>query len=215
RDEARRALQAHQAELERTIEARTAELRDVNAKLSKLAIRDGLTGLYNRRAFDERLQAELQRAHRGGDHVALVLGDVDFFKLYNDHYGHPAGDDCLVQVAEALTRSFSRADDFVARYGGEEFAVIISRSDESATRRSVERFQQEIHALALPHEKSEVSEHVTLSLGVTIVGPSFAPSPADVVMLADKALYSSKESGRDRYTVTDQDAIEGVLTIVQ
>jgi len=175
----------------------SSELQTVNESLRKLSAVDALTGVANRRGFDERLEETWAAAGESMKPVTLILGDVDYFKRYNDRYGHPAGDDCLQRVAQAMTKAV-RGNDFVARYGGEEFAVILRGVDASISVMVAERILAQIRALALPHQGSSVSAHVTISLGVVIGIPSPRHSVAGLIRLADEALYQAKSEGRNR-----------------
>lgn len=176
-------------------------LQRANQALQRLATVDGLTQVANRRCFDERLQQEWYRLGRDQQPLALILFDVDYFKAYNDHYGHLAGDTCLVQIAQAATTAVNRSADLLARYGGEEFAVILPNTDQAGAIAIAERIQQTIRALAIPHEQSGISPMVTVSLGIASLIPSDKHSPDVLVALTDHALYAAKQQGRDRYTV--------------
>jgi len=177
-------------------------LRERTQQLLRLASVDGLTGLLNRRAFDEALTMEWRRARRNRTPLALVMIDIDFFKLYNDHYGHQAGDDCLKQVANTLRAAVERPGELVARYGGEEFCAILPhcRADHGVA--LAEKMRRLVAGLDIPHARSEISDHVTISCGVaTLFGESGGQTPADEAALlhaSDGALYAAKEGGRDR-----------------
>ncbi|MEN9279971.1 MAG: diguanylate cyclase, partial [Gloeomargarita sp. DG_1_4_bins_134] len=168
-----------------------------NSELQRLAAFDGLTQVPNRRRFDEYLAQEWQRLAREQSCLALILADIDFFKSYNDTYGHVAGDECLRQVAQAISRKVNRAGDLVARYGGEEFAVILPNTSLAAAMMVAERVRQEVAQLRIPHEKSAVHGYVTLSLGVTSTLPQPQGSPAELIAAADQALYQAKQQGRN------------------
>ncbi len=169
--------------------------------LERLALLDGLTGISNRRRFDQTLATEWRRAMRSGDSLGLLMVDVDHFKLYNDHYGHLAGDDCLRAVATCLETTLSRAGDLVARLGGEEFAAVLPRSDLKASQLAGQRLQKAFEKLALPHAASPVAPHITLSMGAAAMCPTNAMQPAALVDLADRALYHAKAGGRNRVYV--------------
>lgn len=178
------------------------KLQSANAELYHLAIVDGLTQIANRRYFDQVLTQEWVRAKRDRTPLALILCDIDFFKPYNDHYGHPAGDRCLQAVAHALQRVVGRPGDLVARYGGEEFAVLLPNTDEAGAIQIAECIQSEIAALALPHGFSEVNTSLTLSLGIACNNPHQPARTSDeLVQWADAGLYQAKAQGRDRYCV--------------
>ncbi len=197
------ALRRANQELERRVEERTAELEDANARLREMALQDGLTGLANRRRFDTTLDNEVRRARRTGGWVALLLGDVDFFKKYNDRYGHLAGDECLKAVARVMRDVFRRAEDLPARYGGEEFAVVIAGSTPEQAAFSAQRFRKAVESLGIPHADSSVSEVVTISVGYVVARATEASSPAWFISRADEALYISKANGRNRVTQAD------------
>ncbi|MBE9042481.1 diguanylate cyclase [Oscillatoriales cyanobacterium LEGE 11467] len=181
-----------------------AALHAANRELEKLASLDGLTQVANRRCFDEFLDRELRRMTRERSSLSLILCDVDYFKKYNDRYGHQAGDRCLQQVAGALRHAVRRPADLVARYGGEEFAVILPNTDANGAIRVAELIQQEIHQLQLVHEGSETSPLVTLSMGISDAMPSTENLPEDAIAAADKALYEAKARGRNQFCVFDK-----------
>jgi len=164
---------------------------------------DALTGIYNRRFMEDSLKRILKSLARSGGTLSVLMMDVDFFKKYNDNYGHSEGDACLIAVAKALSASLSRADDFVARYGGEEFVVVLPDTDESGARVIAGRVLSNVRAQNIQHEKNEAADHVTISIGVTTSGVKQEQSGDDYIKQADKALYMSKQSGRNRYTFID------------
>jgi diguanylate cyclase (GGDEF)-like protein len=176
-------------------------LEEANAKLERLSFLDGLTNIANRRRFDEFLDAEWRRCLRSGQPLSLVLADIDFFKAYNDTYGHEAGDEILKKVAGALAATVSRPADLVARYGGEEFVVVLPVTDESGAQYLAERLRSAVEALGIPHAKSAAGAHVTLSVGVATVVPARETSAASLVETADGALYTAKRGGRNRVIV--------------
>lgn len=165
-----------------------------------IATTDGLTQVANRRCFDERLQLEWHRLMQGKQQLSLIMLDVDYFKRYNDCYGHQAGDTCLVQVAKAAAAAVKRSTDLFVRYGGEEFAAILPSTDAAGALAVAESMRQAIRHLAIPHEQSDVRSIVTVSMGIATVIPSLGTSPDELVALADRALYDAKRQGRDRYT---------------
>jgi len=194
-------LAAHRDHLAELVEARTAELRAANSRLEELSRSDPLTGLANRRHFDEFKDIEFRRALRLGQPLSVLMCDLDCFKLYNDTYGHALGDRCLQAVADILNRVFGRASELVARIGGEEFAVLLPGADALAARTAAERLRQELAELAIEHSSSPVATHVTLSIGVAQFEPE-TMDQFDVLMLrADQALYRAKSLGRDRIAV--------------
>ncbi len=187
RDEAFRALHETQKQLEQS-----------NSELRRLSSLDGLTGIANRRRFDEYFEAEWRRCAREGIDVGLVLIDIDYFKYYNDNYGHQQGDDCLKQVAWALNGAMRRPGDLVARYGGEEFVVVLPKTDVEGAMIVAERLRVAIEALNLEHSFSKCSAHVTISLGAASARAQSDLPAAELLGMADRALYAAKESGRNR-----------------
>jgi diguanylate cyclase (GGDEF)-like protein len=165
--------------------------------LIELASRDGLTGMHNRRVFDEHLQRVWPQAIREKVPLALLLIDIDHFKAYNDHYGHQAGDQCLRQVAWCLMQSARRPLDVTARYGGEEFAIVLYDVRAEYVQELVRRIQAAIAALAIEHHASPTGSHVSFSIGVALVEPSGGRSYWGFIQLADEALYAAKEQGRN------------------
>ncbi|MUO81812.1 diguanylate cyclase [Agrobacterium vitis] len=173
-------------------------LRHTNRALEKAAFTDGLTGLYNRRAFDVHLRQEFARSHRTGSGVSLLMIDIDHFKLFNDRYGHQAGDQCLRQIATTLRSVAKRSTDIAARYGGEEMALILSDTDLAGGATVAEYYCQAVRDLHIPHGDSEKGI-VTVSIGVAAVPCDDIHSSDDLVASADAALYKAKHSGRDQY----------------
>ena len=181
------------------------ERKALEARLTELAMKDGLTGLANRRAFDEALAREWLRTVSEGSHMSLLLLDIDHFKLFNDSYGHQVGDDCLRAVAAALQVMARQPGDLVARYGGEEIAIILARGDgHAATAAAIEACEL-VEALAIPHKTSPASTGVvTVSIGVAtaVARPGGrADVPSALVAAADRALYRAKGAGRNRFEV--------------
>lgn len=187
RDDAYRALRASQMHLEA-----------LNMQLLKLANQDGLTGIANRRHFDERFSEEWQRAVRNRLPLSLVMFDVDLFKQYNDRFGHLEGDDCLKRIANATQALASRPADLVARYGGEEFIVMLPETDTDGARQVGERLRAEIERLGIPHPDSRVNPHVTVSVGVTTAVPDPDADRLAFIKLTDETLYLAKSAGRNR-----------------
>jgi two-component system chemotaxis family response regulator WspR len=179
------------------------QLEDTNAELERLSSLDGLTGLANRRTFDETLSDEVKRSSRENSIFSLILADIDFFKAYNDNYGHLGGDECLKQVADILKQTASRPGDLAARYGGEEFALILPATDKNGAMTVCQNLRAAINKSCISHEHSSASEHVTISMGIATCDPAQGTSPENIIENADKALYSSKENGRDRFTHVD------------
>lgn len=172
-----------------------------NQQLEQLSATDGLTGLANRRQFDQHLHAEWQRSMRSGQPMSLLLVDVDHFKRYNDHYGHLAGDTCLRQVASILFDCAQRSGELVARYGGEEFAVLLPGADSDVAMTVAQRCMDEMARARMPHADSPVAEYLTVSIGVATVVASQELVPESLVRSADEALYRVKSSGRAHYHV--------------
>jgi diguanylate cyclase (GGDEF)-like protein len=187
------------------LELLSEELTRKNRLLEVLARQDGLTGLANRRFFDEALDAEIRRAVRNRKPLTLILCDVDFFKSYNDHYGHLAGDDCLRNIGTLLRRLFQRGGDLPARYGGEEFAIILPDTPADQALHLAETLCRDMRDMLIPHSFSDVSGYVTLSAGVVSSMVSRDQSVEWFTALADEALYRSKEGGRNRVTVVVPD----------
>ncbi len=174
--------------------------RDILENLSTL---DGLTGVPNRRTFDERLSMEWRRAIRESTFLALLMVDIDHFKAFNDNYGHLAGDDCLKLVARSLAAAVKRPGDYFARYGGEEFACILPQTDLGGIGHLAESMLACIETLHIPHRYSSVADHVTISVGGACLLPT---APADVNVLieaADRCLYEAKKEGRNRQRAID------------
>ena len=159
---------------------------------------DGLTGVHNRRYFEERLATEWARAVRNGQALSAVLIDVDFFKRYNDHYGHQAGDDCLRRVAACLRAGLKRPADLVARYGGEEFVCLLPDTPLDGALALARQLGQDVQALAIEHARSDVSRHITVSLGVCSGVARAGSAAAELVRQADAQLYGAKSGGRNR-----------------
>ncbi|QXE26469.1 diguanylate cyclase with PAS/PAC and GAF sensors [Richelia sinica FACHB-800] len=188
------AIAIHQSQLYQQVQT-------ANQELERLANLDGLTQIANRRRFDEHIHCEWMRLRRDKSPISLILFDVDFFKMYNDTYGHQAGDDCLQQIADAVKNLVRRAGDLVARYGGEEFAVILSRTDSQGAIYIAKTIQNTVHRLAIPHSKSKVSNYVTVSLGAATMIPNLNLLPENLINAADTALYIAKQQGRDRFFI--------------
>lgn len=178
-------------------------LKDVNEKLfatnrllSELSMQDPLTRLNNRRSLEEQLLRKVRSATRSKENMALLMLDVDFFKFYNDQYGHLAGDECLQKIAGCLQESVSRSEDFVARYGGEEFAIILPNTDEEGALRIANRINNFLQALNIKHELSDF-KRVTLSIGIAALTPESPLDSNTILGLADEALYLAKKNGRN------------------
>lgn len=187
RDDAYRRMRELKQELERS-----------NAQLKHLSSMDALTGVANRRYFDERLLHEVQRGLRERSSLSVILLDIDYFKPYNDNYGHQMGGTCLHEVAQALSHALRRPSDFVARYGGEEFVVILPTTDSMGAGVVAESLRAAVDALAITHEYSKVCDHVTISLGYSSVVPLTLDDGVGLVAAADSGLFDAKRSGKNR-----------------
>jgi two-component system chemotaxis family response regulator WspR len=182
----------------RALRASQQELMEKNIELERLTNVDGLTGLSNRRYFDEYLQKEWERAQRERMPLALLMMDVDHFKLYNDSYGHLGGDDVLRRVAAVLRQAARRPADVAARYGGEEFALIMPGTPLEGAVAQAETLRAGVEALALPHRASLTASHVTISIGAASIVPERPATPSALIHAADGALYQAKRAGRNR-----------------
>lgn len=176
----------------------TQQLEKANFELQRLAALDGLTGIANRRHFDNYLAQMLKQSARSHLPLSLLLADVDFFKAYNDCYGHLSGDDCLVRVAQTLQNSARESGNLVARYGGEEFGIILPNCEGNVAWQVAETIRKNIESLQIPHHRSHVSDHVTLSIGGASLIPQDDDTPQTLIQAADRALYHAKQAGRDR-----------------
>lgn len=179
------------------------ELAKANETLQKLSCLDGLTGTANRRHFDEILLREWKKGIKDRRPLSLILLDIDYFKNYNDNYGHQEGDSCLKQVAKILEKSLKKSEDLLARYGGEEFAVILPDTNLEGAKIVAERLRRQVEALALTHLYSGVSKTVTISLGVASILPSNNYQSSDLISYADQALYEAKKEGRNQVRVSN------------
>lgn len=178
------------------------KLLALQQELEDLSFRDGLTGVNNRRKFDAVLQREWQEARRNVQPLSLLLFDVDFFKNYNDHYGHVEGDECLKRVAQALAGAAHRPSDFLARYGGEEFVLLLPASDANAARAVAERCRQAIFKAQIAHAVSTVGQLLTVSIGAGTTVPSEHGDPVRFLDEVDRRLYRAKHLGRNRLVDT-------------
>jgi len=176
-----------------------SELKEANFKLESLSTLDGLTGISNRRSFDNYIDISLKNCARSDKPISLIMADIDYFKNYNDNYGHLQGDDCLIKVAKTMSSSVKRPLDFVARYGGEEFAVILPETDEEGAKVIAETIRKNIEELKITHEHSAAAPYVTLSLGIETMFPKLDYSVSGLIENADKALYKAKQNGRNQF----------------
>lgn len=189
--------QSLEQEIQRRATAETA-LQSANQELQNLAYLDGLTQIANRRQLDQQLLQEWQRLKREQQPLCFILCDVDYFKQYNDTYGHQAGDECLQHIAKAIAATARRPPDLAARYGGEEFAMLLPNTSLEGAMAVAQKIQAQIKSLQLPHSTSEVSPYVTVSFGVTSIIPTESQNPEFILAQADHALYQAKKEGRDR-----------------
>jgi len=196
---AKKFAEAAKIELEKT----NQKLAKANRELEKLTFIDGLTGVSNRRHFDQVLDNEWRRALRNQNPLSLIMIDIDHFKRYNDHYGHQEGDECLKKVAKTLSRMAKRPGDLVARYGGEEFAIILSDTISKSALKLAEETKEAVLSLKIPHSTSQVCENVTVSLGLTSLTPDSDLSPQNLIKAADRALYKAKNEGRNQVQIFD------------
>jgi len=195
-----RKEQDEKIKLEFLVQERTNEMQKINKKLEKLSRQDTLTGLNNRRVFDEELLHEWQRSIRSGDPLSLIMCDIDWFKQYNDTFGHINGDECLRRVAQALKQALKRSIESVARYGGEEFIVILPMTDINNAEKLAQNLRQAVENQNIPYEKAPFGR-VTISLGIASIKAQSTVSPEMLIEQADKALYESKQRGRNYISI--------------
>lgn len=173
------------------------DLISLQKKLEEFSFKDSLTGVANRRMFDSIMDIEWINARRTNQPLSLIMIDIDYFKQYNDHYGHIQGDYCLKRVGQVLSAAAGRARDFFARFGGEEFVVVLPETDAEAAKKVAERCRSLIFKEQIPHEKSQVSHILTISLGVGTIIPSHQDEPIAFIEEVDKRLYQAKQKGRN------------------
>ncbi len=202
RDNAFRTMEKMQEQLS----AINNELAHSNRELKRLSSMDGLTSLANRRQFDATLELEWQRAIRTELPLSLLFADIDYFKRYNDSYGHQAGDDCLKKIADSLQKTVHRPADLVCRYGGEEFVMILPDTTSEGALAVAEKVLKHIADLSIPHTNSAAADHVTLSIGVATLRPEKGSNPDELIEAADKMLYKAKENGRNCIEVAQASA---------
>jgi diguanylate cyclase (GGDEF)-like protein len=197
----REAISQELGDLTGSLRDRNRQLRDARRQLTDLANVDELTGLGNRRLVNKVLQEEINRARRSGAEMAVILLDVDYFKNYNDTYGHPAGDSVLQKLADVMQRATTRAGEVVARYGGEEFILVLPGASSTSALRTAERLRELVMEESMPHETSKAAKYITVSQGVVSIRPDAELQPSDLINLADKALYQAKDAGRNAIKV--------------
>ena len=186
-------LRVHQYEINKAYK----EIARSNSQLELISRTDSLTHIANRRYFDETLLSEINKLSRTNAPLTLIFCDIDYFKNYNDRYGHLDGDSCLQRVAKSIDTSFCREGELVARYGGEEFAVILPNVHKEAALILAETLRQNIELLNITHKSSEITNVVTISIGVTTLVPDKDTKVSDIIVKADKALYLAKDNGRN------------------
>jgi diguanylate cyclase (GGDEF)-like protein/PAS domain S-box-containing protein len=191
-------IEAHLDDLEDMVSKRTLELTSANERLNKLTAIDGLTGIFNRRHFADVLEKEIGRSKRSAEPLSLMLCDVDYFKKYNDTYGHVAGDQCLIEIATTLKNYFNRSEDLVARYGGEEFVVILPNMNSKNALNLANNLVKKIQGEKLPYEASPIGKGVTISVGVVTMHANELSNNSSIIDASDKALYKAKGNGRNR-----------------
>ncbi|MBF0151795.1 MAG: diguanylate cyclase [Magnetococcales bacterium] len=196
---ARNAIALHSAQ--QKLLDQNIQLHEMNRKLNDLISIDGLTGIPNRRRFDEYLVGEWNGALRRQEPLSIIVIDIDYFKLYNDGYGHVQGDQCLIRVAKILSESLPRSMDLVARYGGEEFACILPNTNQEGMAKVGAHLRRTVNALGIPHEFSKVCSTISISLGGATMTPCRDKTPYHLIALADQQLYRAKDRGRNRLEV--------------
>ncbi|MEJ2453481.1 MAG: ABC transporter substrate binding protein [Candidatus Thiodiazotropha sp.] len=196
-----KAKHALAMELEKQVHERTRALEVANQELARLSNLDALTNIYNRRYFDDVLQKEIHRLQRASSHLSLLFCDIDFFKMYNDTYGHVAGDGCIHTIAKAIQAHCKRDSDVVARYGGEEFGVILPNTNAEEAVAIAEAICRDIEQKQIAHSASPIKDVVSISIGVASLVPDVHTSPRDLIELVDEALYQSKRNGRDQVSL--------------
>lgn len=199
----REAISQELGGLTSSLRDRNSQLRDARKQLTELANIDELTGLGNRRMVNSVLKAEINRSRRSGAPLSIILLDVDYFKNYNDTYGHPAGDVVLQLLSDVMRRATTRAGEVVARFGGEEFILILPGADDMAAMRTARRLQSFVNSENITHASSAVANHLTVSQGVVTTSPTNEFEPGQLIELADRALYQAKHAGRDRIIASD------------
>lgn len=199
----REAISQELGELTGSLRDRNRQLRDARRQLTDLANVDELTGLGNRRLVNKVLREEINRARRSGAPLSVILLDVDYFKNYNDTYGHTAGDTVLQLLADVMQRATTRAGEVVARYGGEEFILVLPGASNVGAMRTATRLRELVNTEKIPHESSAVAEHLTVSQGLVTIRPDGELESTKLIEMADKALYAAKDAGRDCIQITE------------
>ncbi len=189
------------------LEESRRELENANSALELISRKDPLTGLWNRRHYSEVLEIEWARCLKYKTPIALMVLDIDFFKEYNDYYGHVAGDECLKKIAQTIQALFRRSSDLVVRYGGEEFIVVVPQAGKDQAKRMADRILEKIEELNIPHKCSLISSRISVSVGITSIVPEFNLSSNELLLTADKALYQAKHAGRNQYKYLQNETI--------
>jgi diguanylate cyclase (GGDEF)-like protein len=200
---------ANRKKTEEQLKIEKEKAEELARSLLSISTLDGLTGIPNRRHFDSTLAKEWNRASRSNTPLSLIMCDIDYFKSYNDHYGHQKGDNCLIQVATVLQEHARRDDDMAARYGGEEFAIILPTTDLSNAKEIAEQMRMAIINLAIPHRYSSTENIVTASFGIATVIPEKEQQSKTLLALADRALYKAKQQGRNNVATTTPEVVSG------
>ena len=178
-----------------------AELKDMMEYFKNTSVKDALSGVYNRRYIDENIDNLIKSVSRSNGAISLMIIDLDFFRKYNEMYGHGKGDNCLKNTAKLLTQTLKRDNDIVARYGGKEFLAILPNTDENGARQIADKFLKNVRDFNIPFEKSEISDRVTVSIGVVSGGKNFSLAGEEYIKKAGEALAASKQNGCNRYTL--------------
>jgi len=195
-------LLKHVRRVTRISDKNTVDLFARNVDLTDKIHHDPLTGIFNRRYLEEALKKNIKELSRSGSLLSVLMIDIDFFKNYNDTYGHNEGDICLIAVAETILKCAERDEDFVARFGGEEFVVVLPHTDEAGARFTADKVLEKMAEKHIPHGNSGVADYVTVSIGVTTIKVKHTHNGLDYIKYADEALYKSKRNGRNKYTFT-------------
>jgi diguanylate cyclase (GGDEF)-like protein len=206
-EETRKRLEIYSLDLERLVSERTEELSLANTELTRLANLDGLTRISNRRLFDRYIENEWRKSKADGTTLTLTMSDVDFFKPFNDHFGHLHGDDCLQTIAETIREVYSQSRHLVARYGGEEFAIVLPDTSIEEALELAETARNAIEGLQIEHPKSNCSCFVTVSSGIAALPSEDASGTKTLISRADRALYFAKGDGRNRTVVFGTESI--------
>jgi diguanylate cyclase (GGDEF)-like protein len=197
----RKARELELQKVAQKLKETNCQLEEANRILRQLSSVDGLTGISNRRKFDESLQIEWVRSIQNSNTISLIIFDIDYFKNYNDTYGHLAGDDCLKQLAKGVSSMFNGSANVFARYGGEEFVVLMPATDSNVAMDAAKKIHEKVMSLEIPHLNSPVSKFVSVSLGVASIAPNCRNSLEELIEKADNALYQAKQQGRNRIVV--------------